>query len=134
MDVAVSGSYAYVACAKYFPDGGGLAVIDISTPSAPAEVGFIDTPSFAYGVAVSGGYAYVAGGGLHVIDVSTPSAPVEVGFLEGEGRAVTVEGGYAYVTGGSLHDDVYARPGGWLRRKVGLSRSRAATRTAEGPM
>jgi hypothetical protein len=38
-DVAVSGSYAYVA------DGlSGLRIINISNPSNPTEVGFYDTP------------------------------------------------------------------------------------------
>ena len=56
------------------------------------------------GVAVSGGYAYVADGidGLRVIDVSTPSAPVEVGVLDTSGIADR------------------------------MSRSRAATRTSYG--
>jgi hypothetical protein len=35
-------------------------VIDVSTPSAPVEVGFADMPSSARGVAVVGGYVYVA--------------------------------------------------------------------------
>ncbi|MBS1241887.1 MAG: Laminin sub domain 2, partial [Gemmatimonadetes bacterium] len=88
-DVAVSGSYAYVT-AGY----DGLLVIDVSTPSAPVEVGVIDTPYWASGIAVDGGYAYVAeikfpgaGGSLRVIDVSTPSAPVEVGFVDTPGWA-----------------------------------------------
>jgi len=55
--VAVSGSRAYVADGEE-----GLRVIDIGNPSAPVEVGFVDTPG-AEDVAVSGGYAYVAGGG-----------------------------------------------------------------------
>jgi hypothetical protein len=37
-----------------------LRVIDVSNPSSPREVGFYDTPGWAYGVAVSGSYAYVA--------------------------------------------------------------------------
>ena len=37
-------------------------MIDVSTPSAPVEVGFFDTPGVARGVAVAGGYAYVADG------------------------------------------------------------------------
>ncbi len=59
-DVAVSGGYAYVA------DGSsaGLRVIDVSVPSAPVEVGFVDTPGIAGGVAVSGDYAYVATRGV----------------------------------------------------------------------
>ncbi len=84
-----------------WPSEAGLRVIDVSTPSAPVEVGFVDTPVDAFGVAVAGGYAYVAAGdaGLRVIDVSTPSAPVEVGFLDTPGGAldVAVSGCYAYV-------------------------------------
>jgi len=101
-DVAVVGSYAYVA------DGSaGLRVVDISTPVNPAEVGFYDTPGGANGVAVAGGYAYVVGdsghpdyiGGLRVVDVSTPANPTEVGFYDTPGSAsgVAVAGGYAYV-------------------------------------
>jgi hypothetical protein len=42
--------------------GAGLRVIDVSNPSNPREVGFFDTPGYAYGVYVSGNYAYVADG------------------------------------------------------------------------
>ncbi|MEO0097825.1 MAG: hypothetical protein ABIK78_07005, partial [candidate division WOR-3 bacterium] len=35
-------------------------VIDISNPSNPREVGYYDTPGYAYGVYVSSSYAYVA--------------------------------------------------------------------------
>ena len=76
-------------------------MIDITTPSAPVEVGFVDTPGYACGVAVVGSHAYVADDyeGLRVIDVTTPSAPVEVGFVDTPGYAegVAVAGGYAYV-------------------------------------
>jgi len=102
-NVAVSGSYAYVA------DGySGFRVIDVSTPSTPVEVGFLDTPGIAKGVAVSGGYAYVSDdyeGGLRVIDVSMPWAPVEVGFVYTPGPALgaAVAGGYVYLAeGGEL--------------------------------
>lgn len=55
----------------------GLRVIDVSEPSLPVEVGFLDTPGFARDVAVSGGLAVVADydAGLRVIDISEPSAP-----------------------------------------------------------
>jgi hypothetical protein len=79
----------------------GLRIIDVSTPSSPVEVGFFDTGGWAWGVAVSGSYAYVADGsdGLRIIDVSTPSSPVEVGFYDtgGESWGVAVSGSYAYV-------------------------------------
>jgi len=63
--VAVAGSYAYVVN----PEPSGLRVIDVSTPSAPVEVGFYDTPGTAFGVAVAGAYVYVGDtrGGLLVL-------------------------------------------------------------------
>jgi hypothetical protein len=68
--VAVAGDYAYLANGS-----GGLRVIDVSDPSAPVEVGFLETTGVFWGIAVSGSYAYVASwySGLRVIDVSTPS-------------------------------------------------------------
>jgi hypothetical protein len=79
-------------------------VIDVSNPSSPREVGFYDTPGYAFGVVVSGAYAYVAdgGAGLRVIDVSDPSSPREVGVYDtpGNARGVAVSGSYAYVADG----------------------------------
>ena len=51
------GNYAYVAL-----DAAGLAVIDVSNPANPVRVGGYDTSGNAFGVAVSGNYAYVADG------------------------------------------------------------------------
>ncbi|HBY94258.1 MAG TPA: hypothetical protein DEP84_09895, partial [Chloroflexi bacterium] len=95
-DVAVAGSYAYVA------DGeSGLRVVDVSNPTSPREVGAVDTPGYAQGVAVAGNYAYVADGnsGLRVVDVSNPASPREVGAVDTPGTAwgVAVAGSYAYV-------------------------------------
>jgi hypothetical protein len=92
------GSYAYVA-------GDGVVFREIvgRRVSVPGEGGFVETPDFAEGVAVSGSYAYVAdgGGGLRVIDVSTPSAPEKVGYADTLGyvHGVAVAGIYAYVGG-----------------------------------
>ncbi len=76
-------------------------MIDVSDPSNPHEVGYYETPERAYGVYVSGNYAYVAArdSGLRVIDVSEPSNPHEVGYYETPGWAedVYVSGDYAYV-------------------------------------
>jgi hypothetical protein len=95
----VDGGCAYVAGWE-----AGLLVIDISTPSAPFEVGFVDTLGDAWGVAVAGSYAYVADleAGLRVIDVSTPSAPFQAGFVDTPGAAydVAISGGFAYVADG----------------------------------
>ena len=63
------------------------------------------TSGFAYGVAVSGNYAYVADGspGLQVIDVSNPANPQRVGGYDtsGTARSVAVSGNYAYVAAGT---------------------------------
>ena len=96
-DVAVAGSYAYVA-----DWDGGLRIINVANPAVPYEAGFYDTPGYAYGVAVAGSYAYVADwdGGLRVINVDNPASPFEAGFYDTPGLAVgvAVAGSYAYVT------------------------------------
>jgi hypothetical protein len=72
-------------------------------------VGGYDTSGYAYGVAVSGNYAYVADGdrwtgsnfvgSLQVIDVRNPANPVRMGGYNTNGlaRGVAVSGNYAYV-------------------------------------
>ena len=61
------------------------------------------TSGLAWGVAVSGNYAYVADGeaGLQVIDVRNPTNCVRVGGYDTSGYAkgVAVSGNYAYVAG-----------------------------------
>ncbi|MGQ9610018.1 MAG: LVIVD repeat-containing protein [bacterium] len=82
--VHVEGSYAYL-CAGSF-----LAVLDISNPAKPVELGRVQLPDIAYDVEVVGSYAYVADGwgGLIVIDVTDPRSPVEVGFCDTPGKAL----------------------------------------------
>ncbi|MEN8164339.1 MAG: hypothetical protein ABFS37_09430, partial [Acidobacteriota bacterium] len=83
----------------------GLRVIDISTPASPVEVGFLDTPGYAYGVTVSDGYAYVGDNysGLRVIDISSPASPTEVGFFDTPGvtLSVAVSSDLVFVADGS---------------------------------
>ena len=72
-DVAISGKTAYLA------DGaGGLRIINVTTPTAPSQLGQFATTN-AQGVSVLSGYAYVADsvGGLRVISVSNAAAPVQ---------------------------------------------------------
>ncbi|MCX5800823.1 MAG: hypothetical protein NTX17_05485 [Candidatus Eisenbacteria bacterium] len=94
--VAVSGDYAYVTLR-----GSGLAVVNISDPGAPVQVGACVTLGGAWAVAVDGDYAYLAdgAGGLKVIDISVPASPVVVSVCsEGfDARGVAVSGDYAYV-------------------------------------
>jgi len=94
-NVIISGNYAYVANAH-----NGLAIIDISDPTAPT-ISARSTSIFGSGVALSGNYAYVASGvrGLTAIDVTNPAAPIRLGNYNTSGYSykVAVNGSYAYV-------------------------------------
>lgn len=59
----------------------GVWVIDVSDPGNPREVGYYNTPGWAYTVTHRGNWLYVADCrvGLRVVDVSKPENPVEVG-------------------------------------------------------
>jgi hypothetical protein len=95
-DIAIAGRYAYLA--TFY---GGLQVVDISDPCAPAWVGGHDTTGDYVAVAVDGDYAYVVDwyDGLHIFDVSQPTAPVRVGRYAADSTvwAVAVVGGYVYL-------------------------------------
>ena len=95
----MAGNYAYVA------DGyEGMRVIDVTQPSAPAEVGFWNELTYGEsidGIATRGNHVYAACSEdrLYVIDVSNPSAPSTAGFCWDGGRALAISesGNYAYV-------------------------------------
>lgn len=97
--VTVVGYTAFVA-----DGGGGLQVIDVTTPANPVGIGAVDTPGDAKGIAVVGGLAFVADGasGLQVIDVSTPALPTLIGAVDtpGEAQGIAVVGGMAFVADG----------------------------------
>jgi hypothetical protein len=106
-DIVVSGNLAYIAESPLSPPfGGGLRIVDVSVPGSLTVVGHTGEPAPAQGVALTGGYAYVAAGenGLYVVDVSDPAAPTAVGHYDtpGEARAVTVAGTLAYVADGAM--------------------------------
>ena len=63
------GKYAYVA-----DSGSGLRIINVADPKNPTEVGFYDTPGYAYAVVVTDNYAYVADwiGGLVILRLRLP--------------------------------------------------------------
>ena len=73
-DVAVSGSYAYVA------DGYYVRVVDISDIKNPTQVGSYYRGNSAKGVYVSGNYLYVAdgSGGLFILNVTDKTNPTLV--------------------------------------------------------
>jgi hypothetical protein len=81
-----------------------LQVIDVSNPTNCVRVGGYDTSGSAYGVAVSGNYAYVADytAGLQVIDVSNPTHCVRVGgyYTSGAAWGVAVAGNRIFVADG----------------------------------
>jgi len=95
-DVYVEGNYAYVA--GYV---NGLHIFEISNPSNPIWVNWVDTPYSAIGVHVTSGYAYVADGeaGLQIIDIEPPSSAYIVKTIDTPGSVwgVHVTNGYAYV-------------------------------------
>ena len=75
--------------------------MQVGDPRSPIRRGQVDTPGEAYGVAVSGAYAYVADydHGLHVVDISDPEAPSIVATVLPGGYAmgVTIDAQLAYV-------------------------------------
>jgi hypothetical protein len=97
-DIAVSGSYAYVAV------GIGMQVVDLSDPSQPSVVGWFDKPGtldHSYSVAVAGDTVYLGTyQGVYLLDVSQPDAPDEL-TLYATGNdpcyAVTISGTTLYI-------------------------------------
>jgi hypothetical protein len=94
--VVVDGTHAYVAAGE-----DGLSVIDVSQPHAPSLLDTLDTPGFAYTLALSGTHAYVAdaAGGLRIVDISVPGELAEDGFYDTPDSAqdVALAGNWALV-------------------------------------
>ncbi len=92
--------------------GSGFFSIDISDRSNPRRVGFADLTWDAYGMDVSGIYAFVAdnaepgiaAGKVWVVDISNPSAPAEEAVYNTTQNVndVMVRGGYLVLATGSL--------------------------------
>jgi hypothetical protein len=91
---------AYVVVTEM--DGTLLQVIDVSNPSNPATVSSIRVTSERLnippgGVAVSGGYAFVAADVFAVVDVSGPAEPSLVAVMERGVSDVALAGNHAYL-------------------------------------
>ncbi len=77
VDIHVAGNLAYVATT----DDGALAVVDIADPHRPSTLSTMRIEGEVGGVAVAGGYAYVAGwasdflGQIWALDLRDPTAP-----------------------------------------------------------
>jgi hypothetical protein len=93
--VAIRDDYAYIG------RGPSLAIVDISRPAGPMQVGQVNLPDIAKGVVVNAEYAYVANdsAGLAVVDISNSSAPVLSGrcHTSGSARRVALSGSYACI-------------------------------------
>ena len=95
--VALSGSYAYVAAGKK-----GLKIIDISDPRQLNQVALVETGD-ARDVAVKGEYAFVADGsnGIKVIDINDPNRPFIAGSrYTSNALAIITAGNYVFVADG----------------------------------
>jgi hypothetical protein len=95
VDLDVNGDYVYI------PDVYGFYIIDISDPTRPQEIATI-TESLAFGIAVSGNYAYVVyrDSDLKIFDISHPIIPFEVGYCEliGNNQSICLSGDFAFVS------------------------------------
>jgi hypothetical protein len=106
-DVIVAGTKAYVASAEF-----GLAVADITTPSAARALPGANPPFYGERVGVAGSVAVVTAStvGLKVLDLSDPIAARPVGSLSGAMKGLSVVGQYAYVInvvpGNPAHTDL----------------------------
>jgi hypothetical protein len=98
LDVAVAGSYAYVATRF-----DGFHVVDVSDPTQPVVIDIYYPSSHVSSVVIDGSYAYVSNGALRVMDLSDPASPVEVGVCRSldlmslVGKVAAVVDDYAYI-------------------------------------
>lgn len=95
-DVYAIGSHAYIA------ECDGLRILDVSTPSSPAELGWCGISVIYHppSLDVREPYAYVGcKNSFRVIDVTDPAKPYEIGDCELPGTAwdVCVSDDYAYL-------------------------------------
>jgi hypothetical protein len=96
-DIEIDGNLAYLA-------DGDLRVIDISDPSSPEEVGFLNPPANADRVAIMEDNSCLLSDKIYTFDRSVPSNPQILGDYGPFGSALTVfvDGNYAYVDAGGL--------------------------------
>ena len=96
----IDGMYAYLCAGER-----GLIIVDISNPSSPGPVYWVNIPN-AIEVAIEGDYAYVASSaeGMFVVNISNPSTPQIVGSTLTDGKVwhIDVQGEYAYIIDGGL--------------------------------
>ncbi|MDD5529388.1 MAG: hypothetical protein PHX21_05085 [bacterium] len=103
--ITISSPYIYItgtySAGEAGSVSGGLWIIDVSTPSAPKEIGFCKTGEYPNGIAVSGNYAYITDVyTFNIVDITNLSAPREIAVCKlpgfNEVTSVTTIGHYAY--------------------------------------
>lgn len=94
-DVAVEGSYAYVAAVD-----NRLVVIDIANPEAPEEVGSFEIDGFAEAVAVRENMVFLSDGNrVIVIDAENPQMPLIISEIETGGvQDLYTAGDYLFIS------------------------------------
>ncbi|HNQ23583.1 MAG TPA: hypothetical protein PKK06_10860 [Phycisphaerae bacterium] len=97
-DVAVAGTLVYLTDGSF---GGGMQVMDVSSPATPERVGSMYSNEYAWGLTQAGDYVYLADGcaGFSVVDVADPYAPQRLAELATgcAARDAAVQGDYVYV-------------------------------------
>jgi hypothetical protein len=103
-ELKIDGTYVFKSSGALFLEATHIPTWLISINLNPTLKGSYDMPDEAFGVALSGNYAYVAGSfsGLQIIDISDPSNPTFKGSYDmlGPAGGVVLSGNYAYVADG----------------------------------
>ena len=107
VDVQVRGDLVYLLTNdRYSPEDPPvheLVIASAADPTAPVQLGALDSPWGHVDLDVDGGFAYVADPSLAKIDVSDPTSPQLVGYYDFGGfpgetaKRLDVDGDYAYV-------------------------------------
>jgi hypothetical protein len=107
--IALAGQYAYVGVGDVNSGEGGVAVVSIATPLAPALLNFYPSSS-VNDLALAGSYLYLAtqAGDMLVLNITNPVVPIQVGAFDSPGYPnnglpeveVAVAGARAYFADG----------------------------------
>jgi len=93
--IALDSVYTYVTNGE-----NGIVIVDVSEPTQPTEIGSVAFQGYAYGIQVSGNFAYIATQvGLRIINKSNPNEPWATGLMAVPGRNVnlSINGDYSYM-------------------------------------
>lgn len=91
-DLAILNDLIYVA-------GNWIGIVNISDPYNPEEIGYYESPSWIWGISISGDYLCAAASeSLYVLSIDTPSQPHRLGAYGFKGsRALGIEARFPYL-------------------------------------